>query len=996
MVTSIPRAANSPASLTLALLGPAHIACGSAPLSFGYEKVRALLVFLAVERDRAHRRAMLADMLWPDKDEASARHSLSQALFRLRQALAGDLGASLLLVTRDTVRLNPGAQIWLDVAEFHHLSGGAVADARQLQRAIALYRGEFLEGSLIGDSAAFEEWALLTREHLHRQACDVLRQLAETGDGAWADREAYARRWVAFDPLCEEAHRRLMRALAESGQRAAALAQFEHCRHILEAELAIEPEPATVALRDELRQFPAPAPPALLTVPARAALPVPSTRFINRARELADIGSLLVEPATRLLTITGPGGVGKTRLALHVAAASAPAFEHGVCFVSLAPVREPGEALAAIALSLGIQQYNARSLGELVRSALAPQRLLLLLDNCEHLLPALATTVAELLATAPRVVVLATSRVTLHLSHERRFPLAPLGLEPDAHALPEPAELPPAMTLFVERARAARPSVELDYAAIGAICRRLDGLPLAIELAATRIRLLTPRALLERMEQRLPLLSGGPRDAPERQQTLYATIAWSYELLDAAQQALFRRLAVFAGGWTVAATEAVCADTLYATEVIDGLATLLDASLIYEEAGVDEPRCAMLETIREYALAQLENAGELHRTQELHARHLAALAAQAAAELNSPAQGVWLKRIDAELDNLRAALRWCDGRAVGLGLRLASDLGRYWDIRGYRREGYAWLEMLLASAPVPDAPPPTDGERAAGLMIAGMLAHFLRDSDAAKERLRESLALYQQLGDWPVAGRVLNILGNTALYQGTYVEAEHLYRKSLALRRAIKHTVGIASTVTNLALVYQYQGDLSRARSYYEESRALYRQLGDRAAEAFVLNQIARILLRQGEPRQARQLHEACHATAVEIGYQTVLWQALTGLGDVQRAEGYNGAATLLYRQSLSVAAELHDLAAACHDLCCFAALACAEGYAERAASLLAAAETLSRTGHLGQGMGDPDAFERHVRWARAALDPAAFRTAWARGQAFSLEQAVALALDDG
>ncbi|MBC8075676.1 MAG: tetratricopeptide repeat protein, partial [Chloroflexales bacterium] len=763
----------------------------------------------------------------------------------------------------------------------------------------------------------------------------------------------------------------------------------------LQDELGIEPEPATLALYEELKRSAAPVLPRPAT-PARAALPLPPTRLIDRERELGELAALLAAPTNRLITITGPGGVGKTRLALHVATANAPAFADGVCFVPLAPIREPAQVLIAIAQALGVPQNDARPLEQLVAAALAQRQLLLLLDNCEHLLPAAATLVAPLLAAAPLVVVLATSRVTLRLTPERRYALAPLSLESDDQTADVHSVQSAAVALFVERAQAARPAVELDYAAMGAICRRLDGLPLAIELAATRARLLNPHKLLARLEQRLPLLSSSLRDVPERQQTLHATIDWSYQLLDPYQQALFRRLAVFAGGWTVAAAEAVCADLSHpATGVLDALSALLDASLISEMTGTGEPRCTMLETIREYAHEQLAAQGELARAQELHAGYVVALGAQAALELSGANQLEWLQRCDDELDNLRTVLSWCSAHAVGAGLRLASDLSRFWDVRGYRREGRDWLETLLDHARQPNDPAPAIEERAAGLLVAGMLAMYLSDFDPATRRLRESLGLYHQLEDQQNIARVLNNLGNVALQQGAYPQAERYYRESLALRRELNHTMGMAASLNNLAITTRLQGDPQAAKAYYDQSLTLYQQAGDRVAAASVMGHIATILLNQGEYSQAQQLYEASHAIAQELGHKPGLRHTLAGLGHVARSQLRYSEAKQYFRQSLRLSVEIQHIKAVAGDLVCFATIAWAEQRVERAAVLLSAAAALNHSAQTAQPPEGIVEFEEHLALVRAALDAASFDGAWARGQGLSLDQAAALAIDE-
>ncbi|MBC8160268.1 MAG: tetratricopeptide repeat protein, partial [Roseiflexaceae bacterium] len=517
---------------------------------------------------------------------------------------------------------------------------------------------------------------------------------------------------------------------------------------------------------------------------------------------------------------------------------------------------------------------------------------------------------------------------------------------------------------------------------------------------ATRARLLNPRELLARLEQRLPLLNGGPRDMPERHQALYTTIDWSYQLLDTGQQALFRRLAVFAGGWTVAAAEAVCADLLdampEATSVLDGLVELLDASLITELTnGSGEPRCTMLETIREYAQAQLVAHGEWQHAQALHARYIVGLVAQAAPEMNGPMQLAWLQRLDAELDNLRAALSWCSEHEIGAGLRLASDLQRFWNIRGYRREGRDWLETLLDRVAKANSPAPTIEERAAGLLIAGVLAMFLGDLEPAANHLRESLGLYHRLEDQHSIAAVLNNLGNVALQQGAYREAEWFYRESLALRRELNHIAGMAACLNNLALATGAQGDVAAAKAYYEQSLVLYRQVGDISAVASVMGHIATILLQQGEYRQAQELYEASHAIAQELGNKPGLRQTLNGLGDVARSQHRYGEAKQHYRQSLTLSAEIQNVGAVTLGLFCVAAIAWAEQHVERAAVLLSAASALNHSAQITHDPDDTAEFEQHLEWVRTALEFAIFDAAWRHGQALSLEQAVALALEE-
>lgn len=986
------------ARLVLRLLGQVQVTLDGQPLALAYDKLLALLAVLAVEPGGMHRREALADLLWPEHEPAAARHNLSQALFHLRRLGGSEAAPPLLLTTREDVRLDPSAPIWVDVAAFRGIADEHT-HAPELEAAAALYRGPLLEGFSIGDSADFEEWVQRTGEPLRLRACALLERLSAPDTGVpGADRAcSYARRWVAIDPLDEAAHRRLMAALARTGQRTAALVQFEHCRRLLEQELGVAPEPETIALYEHLRQH-APSESRVPSAPVQAGLPPPPERLFGRDADRAELAAALADPGQRLITIVGPGGVGKTSLALTLAREHATSFADGAAWVQLAPLREPAQVIVALARALELPPADAQPAEEQVRHALAARHLLLLLDNCEHLLPDLAALVADLLATAPRLVILATSRSPLNLSREWRHQLAPLALPREDQ--PPAAQLTSAaVALFIERARAVRPELEFDLSAIGAICRALDGLPLAVELAATRARLLSPRELLARLDRRLPLLNGGPRDLPERQQTLAAAIDWSYQLLSPMQQAVFRRLAVFAGGWTIEAAEIVCADLCAgdsSTGLLDVLEALLDASLIVDMPGASgAPRCTMLETIAEFAREQLAAHHELDQARAAHARALAAFAAEACVGLDGPGQWLWIQRVDAEGENVRAALAWCHTHAIGTGLRLLSDLGRSYVMCGQRREGRDWVERLLAATAPPGWPAPTVQERAHGQLISGTLSTLLHDLQLATARLEASEAQFRTLGDDEQRAAALNGLGNIALQRRSYPEAERYYRHALALRRKIAHTAGIAGSLANLGMITMMQGDGETAQTYYRQSLPLYQQVGDRANVALVMARFATLLAEQSEYREARELYEASHAIALELGSKPVIWQTLHGLGTLERLQGRYAAAKAFFRRSAVIPLEGQYWGGLALDLLAFAVIACEEGRIEGGAVLLGAIAALTTSKQLAYHPSDQAELERFTARARAGLEPTAFDAAWLRGQALPPEQAVAYARAD-
>src|SRR5829696_5669449 len=558
--------------------------------------------------------------------------------------------------------------------------------------------------------------------------------------------------------------------------------------------------------------------PPLKTLDARMNnLPAQPTPLVGRERELGEVRDLLRAEGVRLLTLTGPGGIGKTRLGLQVGAELLDEFEDGVFFVALAPLTDTALVASAIASPLGVVETGERPLKEGLETYLRDKEVLLLLDNFEQVLDA-APLLGELLSECPKLKGLATSRSVLRVYGEHEYPVPPLEL-------PSPGRLPAidrlsqyeAVRLFIERAKAARPDFSVtdeNAPAVAEICTRLDGLPLAIELAAARIKLLPPRAMLERLGSRLKLVTGGARNLPERQRTLRGTIEWSYTLLEEGERVLFARLAVFSGGRTLEAIEAICdAKGDLPVDTLDGVSSLLDKSLLRQEEGPEgEPRFVMLETIHEYARERLEASGEAEEVRRLHAEYFLALAEGAEPELTGADQLACLERLEAEHDNMRAALQWSLEKEPATAFRLAGMLARFWEIRSDFSEGSRWLEAALRQSARPDTITEAT-TRAKLLSEAGTFAYYRADYDHAIVLHGEALELYRELGDDSGVAFSLMCLGAQHNQPGDYERAAPFFEEALALSRRIGDRRNIVITLHNLADVERQRGNYKRAKA---------------------------------------------------------------------------------------------------------------------------------------------------------------------------------------
>lgn len=744
-------------------------------------------------------------------------------------------------------------------------------------------------------------------------------------------------------------------------------------------------------------------------------LPIQATPFIGREKELADIAYLLGTNNARLLTLTGPGGMGKTRLGLEVARAlldSSNNFKDGLFFIALAPVSEPTLVASTIAQALGVVTGGGQSVVESLKNYLGGKELLLLLDNFEQVMEA-APLVGELLSSAPKLKVLATSREALHLYGEREFPVPPLDL-PDLRHLPPLEQLTQyeAVRLFIERATLVKAdfAVTNDNApAVAEICYRLDGLPLAIELAAARVKLLPPQAMLQRLQSRLKVLTGGARDLPARQQTLRGAIEWSYDLLGDEERKLFRRMSAFTGGCTLEAIEAVCNVEGDVRDVLDAVSSLADKSLLKQQEGAEaEARFWMLETIREYALERLEDSDEARAIQRQHADFYLALSEEAELHLFGSQRLVWLDRLEVEHDNIRVALRWLleQGDAES-ALRTVGALYQFWVIRGYLFEGRKWVEEALTL--------PKAGERTAARAIglAGAASMAWPQGDFALGRLwsEESAAIFRELGDTNSLGGALTVLAVCTAGQGDFITAGSLFEEALAISRESGPTRYLVLSLMALGQMAAAQGDYPIAHTRLEEAVAQSRAIDNRWDMAQALNSLGDLARLQSEYARAEQLYEESLALFREAGAKGDIPASLHNLGHVALAQGDYEQARALFEESLALHQEVGNKPGIVEGLAGLAGVAAMASQHRASDGQTGEAEQARKAGWTARLFGASDAlrgaigapmwpaervdYERNMAAARAQLDEEEFERAWQEGRSMTIEQAIAYALEE-
>ena len=985
--------------LGLSLLGRFSLTLDNQPTAVPHiRSAVGLLIYLACQRERQPRE-WLEGVFWPDVVTASAKQNLRQNLYLLRRSFPqvsdrhGSAAVPLILADREALQMNPAAAVTVDAHRFSECL--AQPTPERLAEAIALYRGDFLTDFYLPGSNPFEEWAAALRAAYRRSVLDALEQLAahHMAQGEYELAEAGARRQLELDSLRERAHRQLMVALARAGRRTEALAHYQACVALLQRELAVEPAPETSALADRiaagLEVSPAVSP-TMPIVPERvgSSPPVPLFPLLDRDWELLELDRLLAAPETHFITLHGPGGVGKSRLALAVCerqlAARGPAtFPHGVYFIDLSRLDTADLLVLTIAAATGCRDCDGAGPRERLLNFLRPRQMLLVLDNFEHVMEG-AELVDEILRVAPRVRLLITSRERLNRQAEQVLPLQGLHY-PDQDRAPQ-LDLTgySALDLFTRSARRSQPDFVLNHdnwADVVRICHLLEGNPLGIILAATWTGTLTPREIAAEIGRDYGFLVTEMSDVPQRQRSLRAVFDHSMRLLTAQERHVFCMLAVFRGGFTREAAQAVTGASL------TDLHTLVKKSLLYRGTG----RYGIHELLRHFAARELDACGRSDATALAHAAYFTSLAHESAANRYGAAHADTLDRLEAEHANFTAALQWAlDHDEIVVAARLAGALGEFLAIRGHLVEGSYWLDKVLSQRHLI---PEEDLARA--LLSAGDIAFERAQYAQAQAAYAESLALWQQLDRPERIAETFNRRGHAAQQEGRYAEARMHYSDSLAWYHRLDDPRGKALALNRMGHVALLQGEFDQARNLCEESLAIRRELDDRRGMAATLNGLAEIARGQGQLERAELLYEECLQLGQELGDQRCIAGVSHNLGCVANAQGRPGEAKALFRAALEIYRELGNREGIGLCLSGVAAGLAADGLMIAAARLLGAAEKLLESVGAQLNPADEHAWQQAVSRVRDELDEAMFAAAWEIGRELPLDRVIALAQAD-
>ena len=968
-------------------------------------KAMALLVYLVIEVDHPHTRDSLLGLLWPEHSTAAAQNNLRVTCSQLQKYLekAQEGAQPYLISDRLDLQFNPLSRYKLDLTLFRNLIEACRANihpgqpqdcaecAARLAQAMTLVRGPFLDGFSLPNCPAFDEWLLLQRERLRLQMIAALEQLAafhERADNK-AEAENYVRRLLQYDPLSESAYRQLMRVLAGADQRSAALDAYETCRRLLAAELGLAPAVETVMLAEQIRGL---AP--FESHAAHAALPPMLTRFFGRQSESAHLVDLLSRRTVRLVTLAGPGGVGKTRLAIEVARRMAGVFAHDIFFVELAGVAEERSVDDAVAAALHLPTSTGRSSTNAIVDYLRDKTMLLVLDNCEHLVKACARLVETLCQEAEGLTVLGTSRIPLYLEVEHIVRLEPFATP----VFSSTKQLTVAdslgfdsIQLFTNRAAQSLLNFKLtdaNISAVARICQQLDGIPLAIEIAAAQARALPIEAIAERLDQRFAWLNKRVGGTTSRQHTLHTLIDWSYGLLSAQERSVLRQLSVFVGGWTLEAAEAILAPGEPCGEV---MTKLVDHSLVVFGADVGRRRYGMHETIRQFAQEQLRGSDQEAEALERHARYYGQIVSQAAENKTKQTLPERLRTLQDDHDNVGQAFEWLvahDGeQALAMVAQLGTEL-KFWELGGFFQEGRRWLQRALE-----ETQGSVSSQRAQALLAAADLSSAISDFDYGLQCARQAQQLFQQLsdqrGEIDARLKYCDLAGLAGKDTNIQAQAE----EALRMAEQISYTFGIAKAKRVLGSI-AYDADLPEtALQYHIPSVALWRELESPFELANALNNLGVTLLEVDKYVTARQAFEETREIFQSLGYQRGVALAMHNLGETAYKMGEYANAKEIIRESLRIRHHLNLPRGYPYSFELLAQINEGEEHYEDAVQLLAAAKTL----RMRIRAPLEQVAQKHVmavlEKARAQLGDVVFELAWAKGATMTTEQAIALAL---
>ncbi len=1026
--------------LALHFLGTPQLYLDNSLIHAERRKAIALLAYLANERGQ-HSRESLSALLWPDYEQSKAFTNLRHTLWEIQQAI----GEGWLNADRDKIGLNEQADIWLDVTHFKSLFEQSRTQKDDLLRisllvdSAKLYRNQFLTGFTLKDAYSFNEWIFAKSEELRRDLADILNSLSELYCVLNQPDKAipYTRRLITLDPLNESSHRCLMNIYNLAGQHSAALMQYKTCEKVLRKELELDPQPETLALYKKIRKGelkPAQVARQKETTLPKHNMPSQLSSFIGREKEQAEIMDLISK--NRLVTLVGTGGIGKTRLSLQIAEKVVAAFKDGVWLIELAPLFDPALIMITIASVLGVREEQGRPLMATLLDWLRNKDLLLVLDNCEHLVKACAEFAAAGLQATYGIRILASSREALGTAGERVYRVPSLEIpNPKETISIDTVTQFAAVRLFIDRATQALKSFSVTNAnapEVALICYRLDGIPLAIELAAARVKVLRVDQIAERLDNRFRLLTSGSQAALPRHQTLRAMIDWSYDLLSEAEQVLFRRLSAFVGGWTLEAAESVCAgESIESWEVLDLLDHLIDKSLIGMDEQAVEPRYHMLETIHQYALEKLVDSNEDEKMHDQHLFYFIQFAEYTEPMFYTPHLTEWLPRLESEHRNFRAALEWACERNLEASRWLAGLLERFWFFGDHVSEAYTWYSRVLNES----ARTPITKGLALALYSSGCVSLNLEHLDEAQVSLELSINFWQQLGEQQRLASSLAWLAYLFLQRGEseyacaiYSEHESLFRTSSgtgpalawilscwgaasaavcqndpAAKAHLDEALSLAHTLQDpLLILLAYsslgdwavlQGDYENALRYFQEALVWRRQLGTQWIIAAGLRQVANVMSLRGDYPQAEPLYTEALSMARTSGDQHSEAFIAQALGEVASHRGDFKQATLLLTESLSSFRKWADALGIARCLIRFADLWQMQGQIEQAAHILGFIEPWLESNQLQLVIFDETHYKHSLAATRAQLDETTFNAVWETGNKMTVEEAMQYAL---